>query len=74
MLHRIVQNKWRRDLLVFINETKMFDLTRVNFKVPVTDETDNSEVMKRLEFYNVQMDHLKKTAEHWDMPEDIVDS
>ena len=51
-----------------------FDLIRVNFKVLVTDETDNSEIIKRVEFYNVQMDHLKKTAEHWDMPEDIKDS
>ena len=59
---------------MFINETKKFDLIRVNFKVPLTDQTDNSEVVKRVEFYNVQMDHLKKTAEHWDMEENPKDT
>ena len=49
-----------------MNLVKKFNLSRVNFSVPVTAETDPSEVEKRQSFYRVQMNHLKKTAEHYD--------
>ena len=53
-----------------MNKVKKFDLRHVNFKVPLTTETDQSVVAKRKSFYRVQMDHLKKTAEPWDLERD----
>ena len=45
-----------------MNSIKPFDLSGVNFKVPIDENTDKYEAETRKCFYNFQMDILKKTA------------
>ena len=53
-----------------MNQSKKFDLSRVNFKKAITAEVDETVVAKHKSFYRVQMEFLKKIAESWDLEED----
>ena len=58
---------WRLDILRFMNQSKKFDLSRVSFRKDINAEVDETVVAKRKSFYRVQMEFLKKIAEHWDL-------
>ena len=58
---------WRLDILRFMNQSKKFDLSRVSFRKDINAEVDETVVAKRKSFNRVQMEFLKKIAEHWDL-------
>ena len=69
----IVRNNWTLNILRSMNTIKPFDLSRVNFKAPLTPQTDESMIERRNSFYKYQMDILKKLAVPMDTPEDPLE-
>ena len=62
-MHQLTMGKWREHILVIMNDRQPFDLSGVNFLLPIDTIVDKSVVEKRLSFYKFQLDILWKTAE-----------
>ena len=63
IMHQITMGKWREHVLVVMNSRQKFDLSGVNFLLPIDSLVDKSVEEKRLSFYKFQLDILWKTAE-----------
>ena len=50
-MHQISMGRWREHILVIMNDRQKFDLSGVNFLLPIDTIVDKSVVEKRLSFY-----------------------
>ena len=61
-MNKIANDKWKEHILLFMNARAKFDLSGINFKIPITGLIEKEVVERRMSFYWVQMDILSKTA------------
>ena len=65
--------KWRQYILAVMNGRRPFDLSGVDFRLPIEGRIDEVMVNKRWSFYRYQLEILKKTAEPLQLANALVD-
>ena len=73
IMNKIVMDKWRQHIVFFMNSRAPFNLSGIDFKLPVNGLTLQSEVDRRMSFHKYQMDILSKTAEPMQIGRDLDD-
>ena len=63
IINQIVKGKWSEHILIFMNMRAPFDLSGIDFTIPIDMVRDHDVVDRRRIFYKYQMEILRKTAE-----------
>ena len=73
ILQQMTKGKWSEHILTFMNMRAPFDLSGVDFTIPIGMVRDHDVAERRRIFYKYQMEILRKTAEPMEIHSDLPD-